>query len=130
MEPKPSKMEPKGAQGEPTWIQKEQNWQKWLQNAIEISMLEKGRFPVYHFDDLFGRKGRPGIDFGGHFGAIVYQTCDKQIDPEINTEKTYAEFIENIRNSMPKWSQNPSKIHQNSIKKSRSEKLWPKIDKN
>ena len=41
-----------------------------------------------------------------------------------------AEIIENIRNSMPKWSQNPSKIHQKSILKSRSEKERPKIDKN
>ena len=41
-----------------------------------------------------------------------------------------AEIIENIRNSMPKWSQNPSKIHQKSIQKSRSEKERPKIDKN
>ena len=41
-----------------------------------------------------------------------------------------AEIIENIRNSMPKWSQNPSKIHQKSILKSRSEKGRPKINKN
>ena len=38
--------------------------------------------------------------------------------------------IEKSINMMPKWSQNPSKIDEKSIQKSRSEKERPKIDKN
>ena len=40
------------------------------------------------------------------------------------------ESSKSLQTTMPKWGQNPSKIDENSVKKSRSEKGRPKIKKN
>ena len=45
-------------------------------------------------------------------------------------ETSMFESSENHTKMIPKWSQNPSKIHQKSIQKSMSQKGRPKIDKN
>ena len=53
-----------------------------------------------------------------------------KIRPKIMLETSMFESSENHTKMIPKWSQNPSKIHQKSIQKSRSEKGRPKINKN
>ena len=52
------------------------------------------------------------------------------IRSKIMLETSMFESSENHTKMIPEWSQNPSKILQKSIQKSRSEKGRPKIDKN
>ena len=55
---------------------------------------------------------------------------NRKVRSKIMLETSMFESSENHTKMIPKWSQNPSKILQKSIPKSRSEKGRPKIDKN
>ena len=105
-QPGASKMLLKWSQKDPTWSQQEP---KWSQKGLTLlKMVPKGDLKT--LKKRCPKKGRlqdaprrcyrylpgaflvervaPGIDFGGHFGALFHQKCDPKSIPKSNLKKT------------------------------------------